>query len=272
MRRWTRTTPGLSRLGVVVLGLWASVAHAVCTAPDHAERVQLKTVNDGDTLTLSDGRRVRLLGINSPELRPRQALGDAARAALQAYLGDSRELLLEPGQQARDRYGRVLAHVYRGVGEPAAEDVLLRAGLAWQVTIPPNLSRLDCLSDAETEARQQQRGVWAEPDYAPLAAADARPADAGFRRLQGRVVTVTQSRYSWWLELDGPVVVKLDKADLHHFDPALAGQASPRQWQGRTLALRGWLVDRSKSAAVQRQQHAPLLIRLRHPAMLESVD
>lgn len=241
MRRWIRTTPGLTRLGVVVLGLWACAAHAVCTAPEHAERAQLKTVNDGDTLTLTDGRRVRLLGINSPELRPRQTLGAEARAALQAYLGDSGELLLEPGQQARDRYGRVLAHVYRGPGEPAAEDVL-------------------------------QRGVWAESDYAPLAAADARPADAGFRRLQGRVVSVTQSRYSWWLELDGPVVVKLDKAELHYFDQALGGQSSPRQWQGRTLALRGWLVDRSKSAAAQQRQHAPLMIRLRHPAMLESVD
>lgn len=267
-RRETHRTPSLIRLGVVVLGLCTALAQADCTAPTQAESVQLKRVSDGDSLLLADGRKVRLLGINTPELKGNQPLAKAAKQALEQYLNGDHELLMVTGEQATDRYGRILAQVYRNPGEPGLDVALLQQGLAWHIAIPPNLFQASCRSDAETKARNQGLGVWVEPSYAPLAASTASINDAGFQRLHGRVIKVSESRHSWWLDLDGPVVVKIDKADLHYFETS--GKSRPQQWLHREIAVRGWLVDRSRR--IDTQRYAPLQMSLRHPVMLERLD
>src|SRR5690606_11632579 len=66
-----------------VFGLLASPVQALCPAPGAVPQVQVKQVVDGDTLRLTDGRRVRLVGINAPELsgaqRTPEAFAEASR-------------------------------------------------------------------------------------------------------------------------------------------------------------------------------------------------
>ncbi|EJT84889.1 nuclease [Pseudomonas putida S11] len=82
----------------------------------------VRQVVDGDTLRLVDGRSVRLIGINAPEIgrngRTSEPYAEAARQRLQALVKASDGRVgLEPGVESKDKYGRTLAHIYGRNGE-----------------------------------------------------------------------------------------------------------------------------------------------------------
>ncbi|WP_160152001.1 thermonuclease family protein [Microbulbifer sp. ALW1] len=213
-------------------------AAADCVMGEADEVVALKKVVDGDTLRLKDGRRVRLIGVNTPELahgqHQAQPLAREAKEFTQRFLaGGDLELVYD--RDRRDNHGRVLAHVYNHRGD-SLESALLRAGLAFHIAVAPNLTLAECLASREQEAREYQRGVWAPGVWPLVQAADIVAGDGGFVRLAGTVKKVDHNRFLW-LELDGPVAVRLDpKRDYGHF--------IGRDWQGRKIVVKGWLVDR----------------------------
>ena len=137
-----------------------------------SEAVAVRWVVDGDTLQLADGRKIRLIGINAPELgrdgRPDQPLAQAAKKALQTFLGNG-SARLRFGSDRHDHYGRTLAYVDNAAGASAGE-YLLRQGLAVLIAIPPNLSHVSDYRHAEAEARNANRGIWAERYYQPVPA------------------------------------------------------------------------------------------------------
>jgi endonuclease YncB( thermonuclease family) len=61
-------------------------AQAFCPAPGKLPSVKVRHVVDGDTLRLEDGRSVRLIGLNAPELgrkgRAAEPFAEAARRRL----------------------------------------------------------------------------------------------------------------------------------------------------------------------------------------------
>ena len=117
---------------------------------------------DGDTLILAGGRRVRLLGIDAPEMerdgRPAQFLAHKAKAYL-AQLTRGKKVRLEYGPLRYDHYGRVLAHVFLA-DNTLVEAALLRQGLAHVYLHPPNLGYRGVLLAAQKEAMEARRGVW----------------------------------------------------------------------------------------------------------------
>jgi hypothetical protein len=172
-------------------------------------------------------------------------------------------IYVQPGAEPRDRHGRLLAHVFRRRDGGSVEAELLRRGLGFRVAIPPNLAYQDCFAGAEREARRAGLGVWREPALAPRDASGLTRAATGIQRVRARVVKVEESARSWWLETDGPLVLRVDKSDRRHFAEA------PSDWLGRTLVVRGWVVDRGARGAVRQRDLKPLLLHLRHAAMVE---
>lgn len=160
MRRLLVRLPPLALL--VLTGL-LSCGHVL---PDHAT---VRRVIDGDTVELADGRLVRYIGVDTPEVRRRQdghwivdpePLGQAA-AAFNRRLVEGRPVRLEYDVQTHDRYGRVLAYVY--VGEVMVNAELLRMGFAQPLTIPPDVKYADRFRALAEEARREHRGLWAAP-------------------------------------------------------------------------------------------------------------
>ncbi|SMP42037.1 thermonuclease family protein [Desulfonatronum lacustre] len=98
-----------------------------------ASEVQVKWVPDGDTIHLQDGNRVRLLGIDAPEMGrdggPDQYYARESRDYLRRLI-DGRSVRLETDGQEPDRYGRLLAYVFLPDGRMANE-VLVEEGLAF---------------------------------------------------------------------------------------------------------------------------------------------
>lgn len=246
-------------------GLSAGVVAAPACAPGPGlATARLSRVVDGDTLALADGSRVRLIGVNAPEIhgdggRPEPGARDAERFARE-FLGSGR-IGLVTGSDPADRYGRTLAHVYRADGA-SLEAALLSAGLARQVTIPPNLGMLDCLREAERQARVARNGLWASGFFSPREVSGLVPGEGGFRLLRGRVTAVERAGSSWWVEIGDRVSLRIARADQKYF-----GFEELRRHRGRTVEVRGWLTWRDP-ARTRARGHPPWMMQLRHPEAL----
>jgi len=220
---------------------------AACPLPEGLERelVQVAGVHDGDSVRLADGRRVRLIGINAPELaregRPAEPLANAAREELKKQLVQ-REVLLVQDQERHDHYGRTLGHLFTLEGR-SLEAALLRQGLGFHIAIPPNMTLASCLSEAEGAARAASRGVWAEDQWPALETSGLTLQDTGFQRIRGTITDVSRGGGSVWLELDGPLVLKV---------PDSVWSSSPALAPGQRIEVRGWVASRSGSRAVRR--------------------
>jgi len=76
-------------------------------------------------------------------------------------LVSGRRVRLELDAQARDRYGRLLAYVW--VADTMVNAELVRRGFAQVMTIPPNVRHQSLFLKLQREAREANRGLWAEP-------------------------------------------------------------------------------------------------------------
>lgn len=239
-------TPSVQTLGVLLFGLFGfatSFVLADCMPAGAGEPAVVEHVYDGDTVKLKDGRRVRVLGINAPEVdhgdeKVGQALGVDARDAAEAFISKNNTVHLFYDQQKTDRYGRVLAHIYDSDGNSLAAG-LLRAGLAFHVAVPPNLSLNDCLNAQESIARKKGLGVWSHPGWQVKQAALLTPSDTGFQRVTARVQAVTIN-HSVWLEVDGPLVIQIPEGDLKNFS-----SVNWKIFDGKRVEVRGWVVERN---------------------------
>lgn len=238
-------------------------AGAFCPAPAGLPQAGVQRVVDGDTLRLSDGRSVRLLGINAPEVahkgRSAQPFAEQAKRRLQALINASDgRVAIQVGKQPKDHYGRTLAHVYSAQGENL-EARLLAEGLGYHVVVAPNVTLLDCQQVAERAARQARLGVWRDA----VAVHAAQLNESGFAWVQGRVMSVEQNRGGVWLQLDGPLVLQVASKVLPEFD-----LKALRALRGRQVEARGWVIDRARRGQQQAGQ-SRWLLPLTHPAMLE---
>lgn len=223
------------------------------------EWVRVDRVFDGDTVQLGDGRKVRLIGINTPEIgrdgAPSEPLAEEARQALIALLGETRRLALRYEQEREDRYGRLLAHAFLP-DRRNLQYLLLQQGLAAAVAVAPNLDNLQCYLAAEGEA--QGRGLWRLPAWQGVETTALPAGSGGFHVLRGRVVRIGESRHAWWINLAGGVAARVDKRDLHRFE----GRLALRSLAGRTIRLRGWLYRVRGEAR----------LNLSHPALVELLE
>lgn len=259
----------MQTLGVFVCLLvgWVGQLHANCPAVRIEETAHIAQVFDGDTLRLKDGRRVRVLGINSPELANRdkdgQPLAEEARAATRRFFPKHALVHLAYDRERKDRYGRILAHVYNAEHQDLASHLLV-SGLAFHVVVPPNTAQSECLVKQEVLARKNGLGVWRSPYWRARPVGELRLDETGFLRLRGKITKVNLTR-DIWLELDGPVVIKVAAADRHYF-----ARQDWKALKGKSVIIQGWAVDRS-SASQRKKGFKPLQIQLRHPLMSEGL-
>jgi len=206
---------------------------------------------------LDQGERVRLIGIDAPELgrggAPDQPLAIQAAATLRALAGPPGvRLKIRSGAEPRDRHGRRLAYLFDTEGRHLAEQ-MLRRGLAYVAAIPPNLRYADCYLLAQSEAREERLGLW----RTPALAAHRLPPREGFMRVRGRVARVDTgngaARAALRIEIAGGLRLYVQERDLAAF-----ASLDLDELQGREVEALGW---------VYRIQGQPRM-RLRHPSAL----
>jgi micrococcal nuclease len=123
-------------------------------------------VVDGDTIHVALGGQdetVRYIGIDTPEsVKPGTAVQCFAKAASAANrrLVDGRRVRLSFDAERRDRYGRLLAYVYRAGDDGFVNEQLVREGYARPLTIPPNVRFAERFLTLSRQAREAERGLW----------------------------------------------------------------------------------------------------------------
>lgn len=144
------------------------------------DAVVLKIV-DGDTIKVRvigsiDVENVRLIGIDAPEKSKNKrakaiskkfhtdiglmnAEGKESFSRLVEILPIGAKVRLEFDVDTRDRYGRMLAYVRLKNGEMVNE-MMIRDGYAYSMTVPPNVKYADKFKSAFKEAREKRRGLW----------------------------------------------------------------------------------------------------------------
>lgn len=119
-------------------------------------------VVDGDTIQIETGKTVRYIGIDTPETSdPRRGIecfGKEA-AAKNRELLERKEVRLEKDVSETDRYGRLLRYVF--VDGIFVNDELVRQGFAHASAYPPDVVYQDQFREAEKQARENNRGLWA---------------------------------------------------------------------------------------------------------------
>jgi micrococcal nuclease len=159
----------LLHLCVVVLA--AFLVYWPAAAQPRSESVLVRYVVDGDTIDVVGAGRVRLLGIDAPELgrgvETSEPFAIEAHQRLSALVAQ-RWVRLESEDRSirRDDYNRRLAYVLLETGI-LVNAVLVREGLA-RVSARRALRRLSELKRAEGEAQRSGRGIWGERPQTPL--------------------------------------------------------------------------------------------------------
>lgn len=124
-------------------------------------------VVDGDTIhvRLPDGtkEKVRYIGVDTPEsVKPNTPVECFAKAASarNAELVEDERVELRTDAEERDRYGRLLAYVYRVRDGAFVNAALVREGYAAPLSVPPNVRHADEFAALARTARRSGRGLW----------------------------------------------------------------------------------------------------------------
>jgi endonuclease YncB( thermonuclease family) len=211
--------------------LCAPLVWAQCPRLPGGYHAEVAYVYDGDTVRLSDGQRVRLIGIDTPEMGRKGAPDQPGALEAKRWLQQSTQgqrVYLLPGAEPKDRYGRTLAHLY--LDNDLVSERMLQRGLGFALAVGANTRLADCLFAAEAEPRRAATGVW---QRAPRAAAEID--QPGFAIINGRVSGITQTRTGYYVDLDNHLAL---------FVPQAMASVVAKLQPGKRVEARGWVQDR----------------------------
>jgi micrococcal nuclease len=198
---------------------------------------KVERVYDGDTVKLEDGRKIRLLGINTPEVQHRnqatEAGGETAKRWLMDKLKNQKVRLVTDVEQT-DKYKRTLAYLFSENKEHINLQ-LVETGLAAVNIYPPNLLYVDELVAAGIRAEQANRGIWQQAEYAVIPVNRlGYDGHSGWIRLMGKVSVIRSSKKYVYLEFSDLFQARIEKKWLSLFPDI-------NSYLGRTVEIRGWL-------------------------------
>jgi micrococcal nuclease len=124
-------------------------------SPSSNGTYEVSQIIDGDTIRVSTGEKVRLIGINAPERD--QPFYDAATQKLFELIGNN-QVTLEKDVTDKDQYGRLLRYIF--IDDTFVNLEMVKQGYAISYSYPPNTKHLDDFEDGEHEARNSQIGIW----------------------------------------------------------------------------------------------------------------
>ncbi|UCF93209.1 MAG: thermonuclease family protein [Desulfobacterales bacterium] len=123
---------------------------------------QVKWVVDGDTIVLRDGRAVRYIGINAPEIdhenQKAEPFGYKARE-FNAHRVRAAKIRLELDQERHDQYGRLLAFVFLADGT-FINAAMIAEGYAFYLYRKPNVKYAGILLQSQRRAMTAGKGMW----------------------------------------------------------------------------------------------------------------
>jgi endonuclease YncB( thermonuclease family) len=262
---------GSAALALALVGATISQAGADCSNRKQTKRAVVAVI-DGATIRLDDGREVRLAGILPPSPPPgmgADAVWAPAEAAHKSLAGllTGRSVRIAVKGQAKDRYGRTLAHVFLldGKSETWVEEKLVGDG---QARVAPSAVTRDCVAALlaiEERARRAKRGLWSHAAYQVRDAAKTHELTDFVQRfeiVEGRVRGVSERKRRIYLDFGDDwsrdLTAIVSGRDRQRFESA---KIALMKLKGVKVRLRGWV----------ERWNGPL-IRLTHPEQIEVLE
>ena len=121
------------------------------------EQARVAYVIDGDTIKLESEEKLRYIGIDTPE-KNKCFFKEASNANAKLVQGKKIKIVKDVSEV--DEYGRLLRYVY--VDDTFVNEHLVREGFARAKNFPPDEKLKDKLKQAETEAKNNGRGMWGD--------------------------------------------------------------------------------------------------------------
>jgi len=131
-------------------------------SPASSNGVKVKFVYDGDTILLENGKKVRLLGIDAPEIDHEAGKSEFMAIPAREFnirLLKNARVSLEYDRERKDHYGRHLAYVFLD-GNTMLNGLLLREGLAHVFSIAPNFKHKTNFLLLQRRAMEKRLGIW----------------------------------------------------------------------------------------------------------------
>lgn len=126
---------------------------------DDGEAATVARVIDGDTIELTDGRRVRYLMIDTPESTTEVECYGPEAKDFNVALVDGKSITMTFDVEREDQFGRLLAYV--SVDGVEINPVIIERGYGCVLHIPPNGDdRVAEFDELELRARTLGRGLW----------------------------------------------------------------------------------------------------------------
>ncbi|MCP4328914.1 MAG: thermonuclease family protein [Alphaproteobacteria bacterium] len=252
----------LRAIAVIVVGVLLAAADG---DPDRRPGVVAEVI-DGDTIVLTDGREIRLVGIQAPKLPLGRAefrawpLAGAAKDAMEDLAGGRRVSLSFTGRRV-DRHGRWLAHLHDD-GGTWLQGTMLEHGLARVYTFADNDGPIDAMLALERTARDARRGIWGHPYYDIRTPASVTRDVGSFQLVEGQVLDAAIVRGRAYLNF-GPdwktdFTVTMAPDARRRFEDAGIDLTS---LAGHRVRARGWI----------KSYNGPM-IEATHPHQLEILD
>lgn len=233
-----------------------------CSVKQFHETAQVAHVYDGDTVKLVDGRKIRLIGINTPE-RGRDNQQDdpfylEAKIQLKEIIRkNNNQIKIAYGKDKYDRYKRLLAHIFTS-DDKNITATLIKKGMGFTIAVPPNIHLLNCYQDAEADAQKNKRGIWNHQFSRAINTTSLNKSARGFHLVKGTVDRIGESRSSFWLNLNSKsgvnFALRILKKDISYFN-----QLHPKNLIKHQLTARGWIYE------VKGEQR----MTVHHPASLQ---
>ncbi len=222
----------------------------------HFQRVS--KVYDGDTIQLANGEKIRLAGINTPEIESRyrqeEPGGDQAKQWVTERLA-GKKIRLETDLEKHDKYRRKIAHIF-AENKEHINAILVAEGLAFVRMHPPNLKYSDLLFNKQVQARSANKGIWANNYYGPTPYTQfSDKAPKQWQRVTGRITRIKPTRKNIYLKFSDTFAIKIAKKHQHLF-PEL------NRLLNKQIEVRGWI----------RRSYGKLHLQITHPGDISMID
>ena len=228
---------------IVLIAAAAGPAIAAGCAYEPQGEGRVAAIIDARSFRLEDGREVILAGIE-PVASDKAA---ANRAAALAAILTGREVELRGEDDTPDRYGRQPAFVFLVPSETLVQGELLARG---EALVSATVTGRDCaaiLTAAEATARQEKRGIWANPAAIknPESPGDILAGIGRFTVVEGKVLSVRQAGATTYLNFGRnwtrDFAVTISRRMLPAFE---AAGMVPKSLENQRIRVRGWVEAR----------------------------
>jgi len=216
------------------------------SALEQGETDVVVQVIDGDTVELSDGSEVRLIGLQAPKLPLGRRgfatwpLAPEAKAYLRSLV-EGRTVVLGYGGRRTDRYGRRLAQMFREDGL-WVQGQMIAAGMARVYSFADNRACVRQLHELEQTARAQGEGIWGLSWYRVRDAFELENDIDTYQVIEGRPLSVAEVRGRYYLNFGEDrftdFTATVSPRDARAFNESNLDLLA---LEGRQIRIRGWV-------------------------------